>query len=229
MKKNQHKQNRFFLCLPCFSTGRRKKILAAFPLFMLFAALSVNAKPTQMDILVKAFANLKSWQAGFVQTIYDVKRVPLQKSKGVVYIKKPGKFRWDYKKPFSQLIVSNNKELWIYDAEMQQATVKPVDQALASAPAMLLGSDTPIYQAFDLRDLGKREGLAWVELIPKEKDTDFKKIIVGMKGDNVQVMELRDNFSQVTQIQFHHIKKNPKLNDALFDFEPPKGVDVLGR
>jgi outer membrane lipoprotein carrier protein len=198
-------------------------------LFLLLASFNLQAKQSTMDILVEAFANIKTYQAGFIQTLYDSREKQLQKSSGLVYIKKPGKFRWDYKKPHQQLIVSNNLELWVFDVDMDQATVRKVDDVLASAPAVLLGSDKPIYESFDLKDMGQREGLAWVQLIPKNKDSDFNTIYVAMDKGEVRVMELRDNFEQVTQIKFNNAVINKDINDAQFEFIPPKGVDVLGR
>ena len=198
-------------------------------LLTLLISVSSQAQPNNTEVLVQTFANIKTFQAGFIQTLYDANKKLIQKSKGLVYIQKPSKFRWDYRKPFQQLILSNSKDLWIYDVEMEQATVKPVDDVLDSAPAVLLGSNKPINQTFNLTDRGTREGLAWVELQPKEKESDFNRIIVGLDKGKVKIMELSDNFGQTTQIQFNQVKTNMDLKPSLFDFIPPKGVDIIGR
>ncbi len=198
-------------------------------IYLLFNTTLIFAKSTATDNLINTFANIKTFQASFVQSLYGNNDTLIQKSTGLVHIQKPGKFRWDYRQPFEQLILSNSKELWIFDVEMDQATVKPVDNLLSSAPATLLGSNKPINETFNLQDEGERNGLTWVALTPKEKESDFNKILVGMDKAKIKVMQLNDNFGQVTQIQFNQIQTNITLDKSLFEFVPPKGVDVLGR
>lgn len=202
--------------------------LTVFIVNILFAN-SVFAIDSSMDRLINYLQKIDSYQAGFVQTLYDTKGVEIQRSRGLVYIEKPGKFRWDYKKPYQQLILSDAKKIWIYDVEMEQVTVKDAKVALGSAPASLLGSNKPLNESFELRDMGHREGLDWIQLLPKKQDTDFEKIFVGMNTDGVSVMELHDSLSHITQIQFHHMETNKSLDKSLFQFTPPENVDVLGQ
>jgi chaperone LolA len=197
----------------------------------LLAGLALLAGAAQADgvaRLQKLTGELKSFQAGFVQTLYDADSNPVQESRGAVILKRPGRFRWDYTEPYPQQIVADGEKLWIYDTELAQVTVKPIDQALGSAPILLLSSNKPLGEEFDLRDLGSREGLEWVELTPKVQDTDFNKVYLGLDGRGISVMELRDSFGQATQIRFNDFELNVDAPEKLFKFTPPAGVDVIG-
>ncbi len=171
---------------------------------------------------------LDSFSAGFVQTRYDEEQEPIRKSEGLAWLKRPGLFRWEYREPYQQVIVADGERLWIHDADLEQVTVKKTERALGTAPIMLLSKAEPLSRQFDLKDLGKREGLYWVRLRPKVDDTDFREIYLGFGDRALKVMELRDRFDQATQIRFHHVELNPEVAPERFQFAPPEGVDVIG-
>lgn len=127
-----------------------------------------------------------------------------------------------------QSIIADGERLWIYDIDLEQVTVKKLDQALGNAPIMLLSNNHPLDKDFELLDLGTREGLAWVQLQPKVRDTEFEQIYLGFSETALAVMELRDQFGQATQIRFNNFKMNIPADDRLFVFTPPAGVDVIG-
>ena len=199
---------------------------------VLFAMLLLAVGPASageaMDRLQRFTDSLRSFQAGFVQTRYDEEGKPIRESQGVAWLQRPGLFRWAYRKPYEQTIVADGERLWIHDADLEQVTVKKMERALATAPIMLLSGGEPLSDQFEMRDLGEREGLMWVELRPKVRDTDFRRIFLGLNEDTLKVMELRDRFDQATQIRFHHVEMNPEIDPARFTFEPPEGVDVIG-
>lgn len=140
---------------------------------------------------------------------------------------RPGKFRWNYLKPFEQEIVSNSGKVWFYDADLEQVTVKQLDDSLGSTPALLLTGQVDIEEKFVLQEQGQDEGMNWVKLSPKNEDSGFKYILIGMNGNQLGGMELSDNFGQLTRIYFSNIQLNQKLDDSLFNFKPPKGADVF--
>lgn len=181
-----------------------------------------------IDQLNSYIAKLDTLKASFTQTIYDADSQPLQTSKGNVVLKRPGRFRWDYTDPAPQLIVADGKKLWIYDKELEQVTVKKMDQVLGQAPIMLLTSKKPLTEEFALRELGDRQGMSWVELKPKASDTDFHTIYLGLDKQGLKTMEMRDSFGQATQIKFSEIQKNKGVNESQFQFTAPKNVDVIG-
>jgi len=201
------------------------KIAAATFVYLLFSSC---ANADAVERLQTFVGQLKTFQAGFVQTLYDADSSPLEESRGAVILKRPGKFRWDYRLPYVQSIIADGERLWIYDIDLEQVTVKKLDQALGNAPIMLLSSNQPLDTDFELRDLGEREGLEWIELLPKARDTDFEKIFMGLSEHGLEVMELRDQFGQATQIRFNDFEMNVPADDNLFVFTPPAGVDVVG-
>lgn len=182
-----------------------------------------------MDRLNAFTDNLRSFSAEFEQTRYDEDQQAIRESQGVAYLQRPGKFRWTYREPYEQVIVSDGERLWIYDADLEQVTVREAERALATAPIMLLSGEAPLSEQFNMRELGEREGLYWVELEPKVEDTDFERIFLGLDDEGLKVMELRDRFGQATQIRFSEVRINPELAPDRFTFEPPEGVDVIGR
>ena len=203
----------------------RSSILAAV-LFGLFAMPATAGEAMQR---LKDFTEgLDSFSAGFVQTRYDEEQNPVRESQGLAWLQRPGLFRWEYRKPYKQIIVADGERLWIHDADLEQVTVKKTDRALGTAPIMLLSNAEPLSEQFELEDLGKREALYWVRLRPKVDDTDFREIYLGFDEQALKVMELRDRFDQATQIRFHHVKLNPSIAPAKFEFTPPEGVDVIG-
>jgi len=199
---------------------------------MLAAAILLAAAPASagqaIDLLHKFTSELKTFSAGFVQTVYDEDDKPIRESQGLAWLKRPGLFRWEYRKPYEQVIVADGKRLWVYDKDLEQVTVKKAQKALATAPIMLLSGKEPLEDQFEIREHGKRQGLYWVEMRPKVQDTDFRRIFLGLDDQGLKVMELRDRFDQATQIRFHHVKINPDIDASRFAFTPPAGVDVIG-
>lgn len=190
--------------------------------------VSGNLAASGIERLNTFTSQLKSFRADFSQTVYDANSEPLQESKGTVVLQRPGRFRWDYQKPYSQLIVADGEKLWVYDSELKQVTVKNQSETLGQAPIMLLSGNRPLEEQFNLKSLGPRENLEWVELVPKVKDTDFTVVYLGLDAEGLKVMELRDNFNQATQIVFENLELNVPTSDQQFTFTPPPGVDVLG-
>jgi outer membrane lipoprotein carrier protein len=170
----------------------------------------------------------QSASGSFEQTIYDRNKKVVQESKGTLAFLRPGKFRWSYVKPYSQLIVGDGVKVWIYDEDLNQVTVKRLDQALGSTPAALLAGNNEVVKAFRLTDLGVREGLEWLEAAPRGKEGSFDKLRLGFGFSGLERMELEDSFGQTTVMRFTAFERNPKLDAGVFRFTAPKGADVLG-
>ncbi len=171
---------------------------------------------------------LQSLRADFTQALIDADGRPVQESQGSVVLRRPGRFRWDYRLPYEQHIVADGKRLWIYDPDLRQVTVKELDDALGNAPINLLSHRRALADEFLIRDLPSRDGLQWVELQPRIKDTDFTRITLGIDIEGMKVMELADSFGQATRIRFTGVEMNTVSSDEVFEFEPPAGVDVIG-
>ena len=119
-------------------------------------------------------------------------------------------------------------KVWIYDPDLRQVTVKTVGTALGGTPAALLAGDNTLEKNFTLREAGEREGMEWLEAIPKSQDSGFEKLLLGFAGNDLKAMELFDNFGQTTSLYFSHLERNPSLAASLFRFTPPAGADVIG-
>ncbi|QWF69960.1 outer membrane lipoprotein chaperone LolA [Methylomonas paludis] len=178
---------------------------------------------------LKAFLHASaSFAADFQQVSLDKSGHPALTSYGKFYLSRPGKFRWNYQKPFVQDIVSNGGKVWFYDADLAQVTVKKLDDSLGSTPALLLTGQVDLEEKFRLDEQGKDEELNWIRLSPKDEESGFKYIMIGLSGGQLAGMELSDNFGQLTRVYFSNIQINPKLDADLFEFTPPKGADVFG-
>jgi len=180
------------------------------------------------DRLNKALTTLDNLQAEFKQTVLDDNKSVVQQSMGKVSIQRPGKFSWIYKTPYEQQIIADGKELWVYDVDLAQVTVKPIEQGLASAPIMVLMKQQDVSNEFEINEVGQHKHLFWVELVPKKSDMEYSRIHLGMKDDIIMAIQLSDNFGQSTQIVFENLRRDVVFNPKTFQFDPPPGVDVFG-
>lgn len=187
----------------------------------------VYAEPTLIEKLKSFLANTRSLTASFKQVTIDENGQTLQTNHGLFYLSKPGKFRWNYQQPFVQEIVSNLGKVWFYDAELEQVIIKNLGNSLGSAPALLLMGNIALEENFTLLPQGFSEGMQWLKLSPKNKESSFNYILLGLTDDVLGGIELSNRFGQLTLIYFSDIKLNPVITDAIFEFTPPKGVDIF--
>jgi outer membrane lipoprotein carrier protein len=186
---------------------------------------SAKAEPVaQLKVFLKVS---KSLSADFKQVLINESGNPTQTSYGVFYLQRPGKFRWDYQKPFQQQIVSNTGKVWFYDTDLEQVTVKKVDESLGSTPALLLSGDVSLDDNYTMEGQGVEGDMQWVKLLPKSQDSSFKYVLIGLSKGTLAGMELSDNFGQLTRIYFSNVIVNAPLKQTLFEFQPPKGADVF--
>ncbi|MGZ8983373.1 MAG: outer membrane lipoprotein chaperone LolA [Methylotenera sp.] len=190
-----------------------------------------------MPLVVKAdgIASLKNFydkthamRANFRQVVTDRQGRKVQEVYGEMQLKRPNKFRWDYNKPFEQQIISDGEQVWLYDTELAQVTVRALSKALGSSPAALLAGDGSLEKGFKLNNVNRKDGLEWINAEPKDKESGFENILLGFKDDNLQEMRLVDSFGHQTQIIFSSLVHNPVIDGKTFLFKPPKGVDVVG-
>ncbi len=196
------------------------------------AMLALGAVVAQADTgtqrLDKFMKKAKTVEATFTQEVVSEQGKIMQTALGKFHLKRPGKFRWEYQSPNPQLIVGDGKKLWVYDKELEQVTVKPMKQALGSSPAGILMRQRDLNDDFIVLERSPREGMLWVDLRPKKKSGDFKRILIGLDDIGVQAMDLYDQFGQITMIRFQESSYNKPLKGSLFKFTPPPGADVIG-
>lgn len=146
---------------------------------------------------------------------------------GTFVFARPGKFIWTYAKPYDQVLQADGDQLFIYDKDLNQVTVKKLGDALGSSPAAILFGSNDLEKNFTLSEGGTRDGLEWLKAVPKAKDTSFEQITIGLKDGLPAAMELKDSFGQTSVLKFSKIEKNPALTASSFKFVMPKGADVF--
>jgi outer membrane lipoprotein carrier protein len=174
------------------------------------------------------YEQTQAMRATFHQVVTDRQGRKVQEVDGEMQLKRPNKFRWDYNQPFEQQIISDGKQVWLYDIDLAQVTVRALGKALGSNPAALLAGGNDIDKSFKLVNASAKGGLDWVSANPKDKESGFEKILLGFKDNKLQEMSLIDSFGHNTKIVFSQLEVNPVLDDKSFLFLPPKGVDIVG-
>ncbi len=197
--------------------------------FLFFVCLfsCVPALAGGLDDFLAFNAATKSATARFEQQVFDRGGKVVERGGGTFAFARPGKFRWTYDKPHRQVLVSDGVKLFIHDPDLNQVTVKRIDRAISSTPAALLAGKDDITRLFTLRDAGSADGLAWVEALPREKDTGFERVRLGLKGRALAAMELEDSLGGRTRLFFVDLKVNAAVAPDTFRFTPPAGADVI--
>ena len=174
--------------------------------------------------------NAQAGKADFTQSVTSPPKsgqeARTKVSSGSFEFQRPGKFRFNYTKPFEQLIVADGKTLWLYDADLNQVTVWPMSEALGATPAALLAG-TALERDFELKAEPSAQGLEWVQAQPKKKDGSFQALRVGFAGRQLAALEIVDSFGQRSLLRFADLRTNAAPSAQAFEFTPPKGAEVL--
>jgi outer membrane lipoprotein carrier protein len=169
-----------------------------------------------------------SLKADFTQSLFTADSKTPQVSSGTLLIKRPGRFRWEYEQPALQLVICDGGRIWMYDEDLEQVTVRPVDETLRGTPAMLLSGQATLDDTFEILKSYSDGELDWVDLKPRDGSPEFVSLSIALRQGILQRMELTDSLGQVTQVELDDIKVDAEVADDLFVFEPPPGVDVIG-
>src|SRR5206468_1052638 len=157
----------------------------------------------------------------FQQQVFDREGKAVEQASGTFAFARPGKFRWTYEKPNKQLLVADGAKLWIYDPDLNQVSVKRIDNAISSTPAALLAGRQDITALFTLRDAGAADGMEWVEAAPKSRDTGFDRVRLGLADKKLAAMELYDQLGGHTMLRFSDLKPNASVPPDSFRFSAP--------
>lgn len=196
---------------------------------LMVALAHASAAGTGSEQMDRFFENLQTFSGNFTQVVSDTEGTVTRKARGTVAIRRPGRFRWNYQEPYEQVILGDGKNLWTYDADLEQATVKSLDEVILGTPAMLLSQSQPPKTLFDVEPGGSMDGLQWVVLHPHEKDMQFNVVRLGFDEGLLVAMELHDSFGQVTRITFHDVETNRPIKDSVFEIRLGPDVDVIGQ
>ena len=216
-----------FRLFQCCIRPVRAYLLTSLALYAaLFSAMEAHAQQSRLEQFI---TQASTFIAGFEQTLYDADSSPLQVSTGTIQLKRPGRFEWVYETPNKQRIVSDGEKLWLFDEDLEQVTVSPLEDKVGGTPLVILMGTRPLNEEFTVKGLGLSEGIDWFELIPKTETADFESLFVGLNDLGLAAMELRDNFGQATQIVFSDMQPGVQIDDSVFVFNVPDGVDVIGQ
>lgn len=179
--------------------------------------------------LVRQFVDeVKTMSARFEQTLVDANDEVIETSSGTMQIRRPGRFRWTYEEPYRQILVADGRNVWNYDADLAQVTVKPQDEALGHTPALLLGGDEDVLEDFELVDSYTDRGTRWVRLKPRDTESGFTRVELGFDDGVLRRMIFRDSLEQSTLVALHDVEINEPIPDERFTFSPPPDADVVG-
>jgi outer membrane lipoprotein carrier protein len=181
-----------------------------------------------LDQLRQFLDATRTLQADFYQELLGPDGEVIELASGALSIKRPGRFLWRYVEPVEQLVIADGTNLWIYDVELEQATVTLLEDVAAASPAMLLSGEAALDEEFDVIESFEADDVRWVRLAPKAETSDFRQIVIGFRGEILSQLWLLDSLDQRTSIELVDLEVNLDLADTLFDFQPPSGVDVIG-
>jgi outer membrane lipoprotein carrier protein len=185
-----------------------------------------HAQADAVDTLREFVREVKTGRADFTQVVSSADGARKKTSSGQFEFQRPNRFRFAYMRPFEQLIVADGSKVWIYDADLNQASSRKVAQALGSTPAALLAGGS-LDNEFVLSPLPSRDGLDWALATPKVKDGPFQALRVGFKGKVLTSVEITDSFGQRSLLAFSRFEGNVALDAGRFLFTPPAGADVI--
>ena len=205
------------------------------------AALSAGvASASSLETLESFLKSTKSGRADFTQVVTSPAKagqttVRSKTSTGQFSFVRPTRFRFDYVKPFPQVIVADGQTLWLYDADLEQVTARKQTQALGSTPAALVATAadlSALQKEFTLDAQPDADGLQWVQATPKNRESTIQSVRMGLRVDGVQVslgkLEIFDAMGQRSVLSFERFEVNPaSLGAAQFNFAVPKGVSVI--
>ncbi|HMN46658.1 MAG TPA: outer membrane lipoprotein chaperone LolA [Povalibacter sp.] len=197
-------------------------------LFLSLAIANAQAADDGYQRVDRLLGNLQSLQADFKQTLTDSKGEVTEQSSGTIAIRRPNRFRWEYRLPHEQLMVADGTRIWLFDPDLEQVTVRRMGDSLSATPAMLLSGDGKLADNFTVTKTSQDAAAQWVMMEPKRNDTDFKWVRLGFASDVLKYMQLADKLGQITTLEFDNVQKNPSLDASLFVFEVPEGADVIG-
>jgi len=181
------------------------------------------------EVLVNDFIqNVITLQGRFEQSLIDADGEVVERSSGILEIERPGRFRWAYSEPYEQWIVADGLNIWSYDVDLAQVTVKPQADALANTPALLLGGSAEALEQFRFDQSMIEAGTTWVRMIPVDTSSGFERMELGFFDGQLTRMVFYDNLDQTTLVALYDVKTNEPIDAEQFSFTVPDDADLVG-
>jgi len=199
-------------------------------IILLLALQPVSAETTDNHeqaetLLTSVRQDLVALQAQFTQYELTIDGRKVDENSGSVWMQSPDLFRWHYKMPYEQLIVADGKQVWVYDEDLQQVTVKNQENNLNPIYVLINKELSDLH--YNITYEHQEAGVDWVSLTPKEESNEVKNVWLGLAGSELKMIKVNNRLDQTMVFEFSDIVRNPKLADDLFSFVPPEGVDVV--
>ncbi|MCB1789396.1 MAG: outer membrane lipoprotein carrier protein LolA [Gammaproteobacteria bacterium] len=179
------------------------------------------------DALDGFLDGLTTLQAKFEQSVLDTENATTGRMYGLFLLERPGHFRWDYVAPTKQVILADGRDVWIIEEELNQVTRHLQKWALKGTPAAFLTKDESVDKDFEVVEIGERLGMQWIELIPRDGDSDLIRVLLAFDGKQLKHMELNDKFGQISRFTFSDIQRNQPIDPELFVYQGRDDWDVL--
>ena len=167
-------------------------------------------------------------QGRFEQSLIDAEGAVVEVSTGTLEIERPKRFRWAYFDPYEQWLVADGLNIWSYDVDLAQVTVKPQAKALSNTPALLLGGATDALQQFSIDGSWVQNETTWVRMSPVDDDSGFSRVELGFLDGDLSRMVFFDNLDQTTLVSFYDVVVNEPIDAGHFTFIVPDDADLVG-
>ena len=200
-------------------------LVAALVLLPMTASAQAESGREQLDRFAEGLNSLTS---DFEQRVIGRDGDVEDQSEGKVWLRQPHFIRWEYGGDFPELVVADGKQIWIYDESLEQVTIKPQSEFAADSPLSLLTDIEKLDSQFEVREAGDVDGMLLLELRPKQTETEFERVLLGLRENELRMMTMEDAFGLRTEITFSGLQRNAPIADDQFSFTPPEGVDVIG-
>lgn len=207
-----------------------KNLLALKLLFvaiLVFFTSSALGASKDVEALANKLKNLNSMEADFVQISIDGKGLRVQELEGKAKLKRPNLMYWKTQEPFEQLMISNGKKIWFYEKDLEQVSIKKLDNRSSSTPLLVLFEDVKKLGESFLVEYRKKGGIETFILEPKTKDTLFETLTLTYINSRLSKIILSDSLNQKTLINLRNAKFNLAFKNSEFEFKIPAGVDVI--
>lgn len=215
-------------CLQAWTVAAVTACLCALPLSAQETAPAGAAEPASGRAALEKFTKgLERFGAGFEQIIISADGAVMEEGAGEVWMQRPDRFRWSYHGEFPELIVADGEHIWMYDESLEQVTVRR-QKELGDSPLLVIMDLSTLDERFTVTELGTVTGLHLVELVARDPEAQFERVVLGFQDETLQRLVLEDAFGLRTELRFSGLRRNPEIPEGHFDFEPPAGVDLIG-
>ena len=188
----------------------------------------VSAAPGPGRLALDEFLDgLSTLQAKFEQSVLDTENATAGQMHGLFLLERPGRFRWDYVVPRKQIILADGRDVWVIEEDLKQVTRHYQKWALKGTPAAFLATEAKVEDDFEVVEIGERQGMHWLELLPRDPESDFNRILLAFADKQLRRLELNDKFGQISRFSFYDMQRNLPIDPQLFVYQGQDDWDVL--